>query len=104
MCIICHICAISHYKVLKLTSIEGEEESDGPRLSLSERRKSSAVHLGLEVDSDGLVVTKRRKSAIANAILGSKKSTKLLLVGSDNRVPFMALYQVCFECFVLSCV
>ena len=64
----------------------GEDEPDFSVLSL--RQRSSVVQ------SDGtLVLTAPRRGSAFRNLFQRREKTKVILLG-DNRVPFMALYQV----------
>ena len=66
----------------------GEEDTDLPILGSPNRSRNT-----VEIGADGsLVVTSARKKSSIPNIFRRKNSTKVIL--DDNRVPFMALYQV----------
>ena len=71
-------------------SQEGENESsDSPDIP-PKRHKSK-----MKTDTLGqVVVSTARRTSLADIIFRRKESTKFVLVGVDNRIPFMAVYQV----------
>ena len=65
----------------------GEDEPDFSVMSMRQRKST------VQADGSVLLTAPRRGSAIAN-LFKRKRTTKVVLFGGDNRVPFMALYQV----------
>ena len=69
------------------TRNDGDEETDFSVMSMKPRRST------VQADGSLLLSAPRKGSAVAN-LFKKKKTTKVVLFGGDNRVPFMALYQV----------
>ena len=66
-----------------------DTEEDEPDVSVISTRRDSSV----QADGSLVLTAPRRGSAISN-LFKKRRTTKVVLFGGDNRVPFMALYQV----------
>lgn len=75
---------------------DGENEGSNSPISTAKNQRKSKV----KTDSvtGQVVVSTERRSSLADIIFRRRESTKFVLVGIDNRIPFMAVYQVYFAC------
>ncbi len=72
------------------TGIDGEENEQDFQAQSREQKKST-----LQADGTLLLTAPRRESAVTKFFKKRRNTTtKVVLFGGDNRVPFMALYQV----------
>ena len=84
---IAHVPFLQAFKV-EMMKIRDSEEDEPDFSVLSLRQRNSIVQ------SDGtLVLTAPRRGSALRNLFRTTKKTKVILLG-DNRVPFMALYQV----------
>ncbi len=68
-------------------SQDGEDEPDFSVVTTKQQKSM------VQADGTLLLTEPRRGSALTN-LFKRKRITKVVLFGGDNRVPFMALYQV----------